>query len=109
MNWATTGILDIFKKFGPYINILCFRRRRTILPTLTFLIMKRLIYMLVFWLLKRENKKLKDSYPRVKVVSQTNERLVYYLIYSVIVTNSSGFITLRRGRKCSWSWSLECK
>ena len=63
-----------------YLNNICFREERTTFPPLTFLIMKMLVLIVVFWLLSRENKKLKDTYPRVKVVSQTSERLIYYLI-----------------------------
>ena len=67
-----SGILDIFKELGPYFRIICFRRRRTTLTPLP-IVMKRLVYTELLWW---EIKELKDTYPRVKEVSQTSERLL---------------------------------
>ena len=69
----------------------------------------RLVYILVFWLLKEESKELQDTYPKVKVVSQTTKRLICYLIQSVIVKHASMNITLRRGRKCFMGLELKIK
>ena len=43
---------------------------------------ERLVYMVVFWMLRRGTMEVKDSYPRVKLVSQTSDkrRQICYLI-----------------------------
>ena len=54
-------------------------------------------------------KELKDTYPRVRVVSQTSERLICFLIKSVIVKHAYVIITLQKGRKCYLELGLKMK
>ena len=52
---------------------------------------------------------VKGYISRVRVVSKTSERLICFLIKSVIVKHAYVIITLRKGRKCYLELGLKMK